>query len=142
MLYCGTYSRKSPARLPHELIQHPKEKMKMFCQKCGHQVPDDATFCGQCGANLKVNTQPQAQPSVPPAPTNTNATSYTANTPSNTIAIVGFILSFFIALAGLICCIIGYNNAKKGAPYKGLSVAGIVISAVWMGIVFIAIITA
>lgn len=56
-------------------------------------------------------------------------------TNTNTIAIVGFILSFFVALAGLICSIIGYQNAKKGAPYKGLSVAGIIISAVWIGFV-------
>ena len=119
--------------------------MKMFCQKCGHQVPDDATFCGQCGANLKVNAQastPQAQPYVQPSTTNTTTgttdTAHTTNQ-SNSIAIVGFILSFFIALAGLICCIIGYNNAKKGAPYKGLSVAGIVISSIWMGLVFISI---
>ena len=119
----------------------------MFCHNCGHQVPDDASFCGGCGTNLKVNTQvppSQAQPNIQSAAPNTtataNTTNTTSNTPSNTIAIVGFILSFFIALAGLICCIIGYNNAKKGAPYKGLSVAGIVISAIWMGLVFISII--
>lgn len=106
----------------------------MFCHNCGHQLPDEAAFCTACGANLKTHSQApsQAQHNIQPT------TTYLANaTPTNTIAIVGFILSFFIALAGLICSIVGYNNAKKGAPYKGLAIAGIVISAVWMGAVFI-----
>ena len=25
----------------------------MFCQKCGHEVPDNAMFCEKCGAPLK-----------------------------------------------------------------------------------------
>ncbi len=35
----------------------------MFCQNCGRQLPDDAKFCGGCGANLSED--PQApQPNV------------------------------------------------------------------------------
>ena len=45
------------------------------------------------------------------------------NKQSNTIAIIGFILSFFIAIAGLICSIIGLvkskelNNGKEFNPF-------------------------
>ncbi len=54
---------------------------------------------------------------------------------SNTIAVVGFVLSFFFAIAGLVCSIIGYNKAKKeGLDNKELAIAGIVISAVEIGI--------
>jgi ribosomal protein L40E len=29
----------------------------MFCDKCGAENPDDATFCGQCGHKFKVNVK-------------------------------------------------------------------------------------
>ena len=28
----------------------------MYCPKCGKQVPDNAAFCSNCGANLKVGS--------------------------------------------------------------------------------------
>lgn len=56
----------------------------------------------------------------------------------NTLALVGFILSFFISLVGLILCIIGLNqiNGANGTQTgKGLAIAGIIIGAI--GTVFI-----
>ncbi len=56
----------------------------------------------------------------------------------NTLALVGFICSFFISLVGLVLCIIGLNqiNSANGAQTgKGLAIAGIVIGAI--GTVFI-----
>ena len=49
---------------------------------------------------------------------------------TNVIAIVGFVLSFFIGIAGLICSIIGLNKSKELKDGKGLSIAGIVISSI------------
>ena len=90
----------------------------MFCKNCGQEVDDNAVVCPHCGVQVgKIET---------PASTNTEG---------NTIAIVGFVFSFLIALVGLICSIMGYKNAKNnGAPYKGLALAGIIISAVSMGL--------
>ena len=48
---------------------------------------------------------------------------------SNVIAIVGFILSFFIGIAGLICSIIGLVKSKELKDGKGFSIAGIIISS-------------
>ena len=56
----------------------------------------------------------------------------------NTLALVGFILSFFIGLVGLILCIIGLNqiNGARGMQTgKGLAIAGIIIGAI--GTVFL-----
>lgn len=56
----------------------------------------------------------------------------------NTLALVGFILSFFISIVGLILCIIGLNqiNSARGMQTgKGLAIAGIVIGAI--GTIFI-----
>lgn len=82
----------------------------MFCNNCGSQIDDKAVICPHCGVPVRGVTQPDK---------------------GNPLAIVGFILSFFIAIAGLICSILGYQKCKKeGAPYKGLALAGIIISAV------------
>ena len=51
------------------------------------------------------------------------------NKNSNVIAIVGFILSFFIGIAGLVCSIIGLVKSKELKDGKAFSIAGIIISS-------------
>ena len=58
---------------------------------------------------------------------------------TNTMAIVGFVMSFFNGLIGLIFSIIGMSQIKKtGEPGKGYALAGIIISAVsmFLGLIF------
>ena len=88
----------------------------MFCKNCGSEIDDNAYVCPHCGVKVdRFEAQPRAN--------------------GNALAIVGFILSFFIAIAGLICSILGYNKAKnEGAPHKGLALAGIIISIVSMAL--------
>ncbi len=86
----------------------------MFCPKCGKDIRDDSVVCPYCGTQVGMPVQQQP-------------------TRSNTVAIVGFIFAFFIPLVGLICSIIGVNNAKNcGGSGKGLAIAGIIISIVMM----------
>lgn len=48
---------------------------------------------------------------------------------TNTCAVVGFILSFFCGLAGLIVSIIALSQIKKtGEKGKGLAIAGIILT--------------
>ena len=97
----------------------------MFCNNCGSQIDDNAVVCPNCGV---VTNNYIAK--------NTNQ-----NNETNVLAIVGFILSFFIAIAGLICSIIGYRKAAElNGKGKGLALAGILISAIWIGIVILLII--
>ena len=51
----------------------------------------------------------------------------------NVCAIVGFVLSFFVPIAGLVLSIIGI----KRAYLRGLAIAGVVISAVHLFFAFI-----
>ncbi len=85
----------------------------MFCKNCGSQIDDNAVVCPNCGvATNNYNAAPVEKQ-------------------SNTIAIVGFILSFFIAIAGLVCSIIGYKKSKElNGNGKGFALAGIIISAI------------
>ena len=92
----------------------------MYCKNCGHEVNDNAVICPNCGVAtdnyLKTSTAPEQK---------------------NTMALIGFILSFFVAIAGLIISIIAYKNAKKpeyNGDGKNFALAGIIISAVSMGI--------
>ncbi len=88
----------------------------MFCTNCGKEINDNAAICPYCGVVANKNALSNAS-------NNTNQ--------SNTMAIVGFIFSFFFALVGLICSIIGFKKAAElGGNGKGLALAGIIISSI------------
>ncbi len=93
----------------------------MYCKNCGKEIDDRAEVCIYCGCGTR-----QAQ---------------TTKDETNTLAIIGFIFSFLFAVVGLICSILGYRKAAElNGNGKGLAMAGIIISAVWLGIVIIALI--
>ena len=91
----------------------------MYCKNCGKEISDGSVVCINCGAKAD------------------------SEIPFNILSIVGFALSFFLAVPGLICSIIGYLQIKKSV-YRGksLAVAGIVISSVSIVITLIVIIYA
>lgn len=97
----------------------------MFCSNCGSQIDDKSVVCPNCGVA-----------------TNNYIANYPATSDKkNVLAIVGFILSFFIAIAGLICSIIGYKKAAElDGNGKGLALAGIIISTIWIAIVLFLVI--
>lgn len=92
----------------------------MFCPRCGRKLDDNVRFCPGCGAsingtpnpsqqpNYQYPNYPQAQPQQHPYYQQQPA----AQSTTNTIAIVGFIFSFFVAIVGLICSIIGLSKSK------------------------------
>ena len=102
----------------------------MYCKNCGCNLDDNAEVCPECGVATK-NTIPFGALN-----NNQNTAVYTG---TNVVAIVGFILSFIVALAGLICSLIGYKKAPEyNENGRGFAIAGIIISTVLMvfGIVF------
>ncbi|MDB5161584.1 MAG: hypothetical protein JWM52_92 [Candidatus Saccharibacteria bacterium] len=50
--------------------------------------------------------------------------------PGKTLGIVGFVLAFFVSLAGLIVSAIGYTRSKRAGFKNGLALAGIIISSI------------
>ena len=93
----------------------------MFCKKCGKEIHDGAVVCPHCGMQVA-----ELRP---------------AKDKTNVLAVVGFVFSFLIAIVGLICSIIGYNNADEyGGNGKGLAKAGIIISIVSMALSILIII--
>lgn len=96
----------------------------MFCKNCGHQLPDDAIICASCGAT----TDNYRRPEVPKQ--------------QNLLAVVGFVLSFFVSLAGLICSAIALKRSDRDydGDGKGMAVAGTVISSVALVVKIITIV--
>ena len=85
----------------------------MFCKNCGKEIDDKAAVCVHCGVAV------------------TNETS----SRTNTLAIVGFVLSFLVPIAGLVCSILARRKCREsGEGGKGLARAGIIISSVELGI--------
>ena len=101
----------------------------MYCKKCGAQIDDDAYVCVHCGALVKEMPQETAFAQ--------NGAVQTGKK-TNGMAIAGFVCSFFFALLGLIFSIIGMKQCKeRGDNGYGLAKAGMIISIVWMAIVFL-----
>lgn len=95
----------------------------MYCKNCGSSIDDKAVVCPKCGVSVKDMA---------------NAPNARLTAPSNGFAIAGFILSLLGGLLGLIFSIVGcvksYNPIYNGKG-RGLSIAGIVISSVWIFII-------
>ena len=101
----------------------------MYCKKCGAQIDDDAYVCVHCGALVKEMPQETAFAQ--------NGAVQTGKK-TNGMAIAGFVCSFFFALLGLIFSIIGMKQCEeRGEDGYGLAKAGMIISIVWMAIVFL-----
>ncbi|MDE6598049.1 MAG: DUF4190 domain-containing protein [Clostridia bacterium] len=96
----------------------------MFCSNCGNEINDNAVICPKCGvATQNFGAANAANSAAQPKKEN------------NVLALVGFILSFFVPIAGLVCSIIGYKRSKnEGLEGKNLALAGIIISAVSIGV--------
>ena len=93
-----------------------------YCEHCGVELADEAAICTNCGcATYSQVKAPQDK--------------------WNSLAIAGFVLSFFSCIVGLILSIIGYRQTKQsGEKGKELALAGIIISSIATAASVIAII--
>ena len=112
--------------------------MAKFCTNCGAEISEGYAFCEKCGTPVEGGT-PQAQPIPQPQVVVNNVAPTTSQ--SNGMAIAGFVTSLVnailccggISLISLILSIVGCVNAKKyNGNGKGLAIAGIIISAIFM----------
>lgn len=92
----------------------------MFCKNCGKELDDRAVICHNCGIQVG------------------EVKYHKDNNDTFILAIIGFVLSFIVSIAGLICSIIAYKKCRdEGANGKGLAIAGIAISSVLIALAVI-----
>lgn len=100
-----------------------------YCTHCGNELGEGAVICPKCGCAVEggMYSNNQAAP---------NGGSL------STLSIVGFVLAFICSIAGLICSIIAFNNAKDAGDErsKGFSKAGIIVSSCIMGLELLTVI--
>jgi uncharacterized membrane protein YvbJ len=98
-----------------------------YCTHCGKEILDDAVVCPYCGC--------------PTSAANYNQNNYVPKRPLDLLSVVGFILSFIVAVAGLAVSIVAYNRIKYTDDFtsKGLAKAGIIISSVELCVAFLAV---
>ena len=115
----------------------------MYCHLCGKEIEAGSTFCPYCGTRIKAAPPEEERKAdkdeffdAPPAPPAyqqpyPDQQSPAPQTRTNSFALIGFILSFFFSIGGLICSIMGLRQCNQtGEGGRGLAIAGIVISAV------------
>lgn len=120
----------------------------MFCKNCGKENIDGAKFCAVCGAemtvaevqpNVKAAPQPQYQPAQP----------YYNNpvVPGKGMGIAGMILGivslalfcfWYLALpcgiTGIILSALAVNKAKAAGIKNSMATAGVICSAIALGL--------
>ena len=129
-----------------------EEKTMMKCSKCSAELEDNAKFCPQCGAPVgddyvqheqsqaqyqsqqqgQSQGQSQGQPQGYAQSQPQGNTTYVYQR-TNGFAIAGFVLSFFVAILGIIFSAIALKQINdRGEGGKGLAIAGLVLSIVWI----------
>lgn len=91
-----------------------------YCGHCGAELLDEAVICPKCGC---------------PVGGANNMYAKSKSNSWNALAVAGFVLSFFMAIVGLILSIVACKQIRdSGEKGKGLAIAGIVISSIIMAI--------
>lgn len=121
-----------------------------YCPNCGSSVTEGCVYCPNCGKKLVDDVDVGGAGENRGCCGKGNYYGANANRGANytvppildshsTLSVIGFILSFFTAIVGLIVSIIAYSDAKRtgSSKSKSLSLAGIIISAVEIGVVVV-----
>lgn len=107
----------------------------MYCKHCGNQIEEGSVFCAHCGQKVQETT---IETSIQPNQTieTTSTTSTKSENPAQTTAIIGFVLAFFVSIAGLIVSSIALKkySTQENQEGRGLAVAGLVVSIVSVSI--------
>ena len=105
-----------------------------YCTNCGEKVEEYYNVCPRCGTSLKnnkfVSEDNQYRRSNSYSSTsdinNDKRKSSEGESSSDTFAIVGFVLTFFVPIVGLILSILGMKSTKN----KGFAIAGVILNSI------------
>ena len=101
----------------------------MYCPKCGEQNPDEAKFCGKCGATITVAAGFQAAHSAPGPSGATGATGAVDPMLKNGMLVASIVIPIVGIVAGIIFLL--DKNPEKKAAGKLWLIVGIIAAVVW-----------
>lgn len=107
-----------------------------YCIHCGKEVLDDAIICPGCGCSVQYgNGNPQQNGFSKGGGNGQGAPSF--NDSYSAVSILGLVFSFISPLIGLILSIVAHSDAQRTGSLKSqtISKAGIIISAVILGLI-------
>ena len=119
----------------------------MYCKKCGAQVFENTRFCPNCNMVINGEQQNVTETSTYEGPMGNPAPTLTWG-----ILGIGFSLTFWFSILGLIFSLVGINKAKRFLDFTGgaenarvnagrrLSIAGIIISCIMIVSLIVALI--
>lgn len=88
----------------------------MFCSKCGKEIPDNVSFCPNCGAPTKPDEAVKAEP---------------VDGTIQRSALAAGLLGIFLGCWGVHNFYLGYTGKAVGQLILGLTVVGLPVSAIW-----------
>lgn len=86
-----------PSDVHHVSLSNAERTDPMFCHQCGNILPDDARFCGKCGARI-TESQKATQSTPKPDDLSRAIANATKDVNSNTIQLIEGGLSVVLAL--------------------------------------------
>jgi preprotein translocase subunit SecG len=125
-------TKKVPRGISNMSSNSPINKPN-FCPSCGSPA-GDGDFCSKCGTNLGNSSSANSSNGV-----------FSETSTTSTMAVVAFILSFFVPIVGLI---LGYISRKEidqsggRISGRGFATAAIVLNWIWIAFIVIWIIGA
>lgn len=105
------------------------EDTMKYCSQCGHELDDNAIFCSSCGVSTQTKSQQIQQSSQ----------SHNSGGASLQGKAVGFLLTFFTGIIGLILCyVLGDEDCKKGALICFIigTIIGVILVAIYGVFIF------
>lgn len=116
----------------------------MHCENCGANIDESKDlpkFCPDCGAQIVKNGDETVSAVDGQRLIIINNVTE-VKTPTNSYAIVALIMSIMplLSLFGLIFGIIGLRNSAKINSGRGLSIAAITISSIWIVFLFVEVV--
>jgi hypothetical protein len=113
-----------------------------YCSHCGKEICDEAVVCPNCGCAAEGPHRGGPNHGGPEGPRPDEpfrGFGFPKFRPLDIMAVIGFILSFFMPIAGLVISTIAYNRDKYAEDYNslGYAKAGIIISIISLALILV-----
>lgn len=103
----------------------------MYCEKCGQEMPDNAVFCGKCGARVS-NALPKEATAEHTTKLSDKQQELRKNNKNMTKVIILSLIGIFLVLAIIMVCRLSIHpNGEQDTPLEEAKIGDVVIFGVY-----------